>query len=176
MHSLPRQQEKMESKEEKNENETDSTSKSKSKTYSLDSNKVCVFIGKQILIRSGKDGKMNKQEFIMEWQNTVPDNLRANCKLEILTGHALIGNDSRNEAFVELFEETELSSDPKKRFEELFKKKREWKMEEIEPYLKSLGKGGIKVDKLLLKNARTVRKRDKDNKEYRVFAARNYRQ
>ena len=71
-----------------------------------------------------------------------------------------------------IFEEKTLQLEPKQRFQQLFERKDEWTLEQIEPYLLSLLNAGHKADKLLMRHARMVRTKDEAGKETRIYISR----
>lgn len=107
-----------------------------------------------------------------EWHNSLPYGMEPN--MEMLTGHFVGIYDKRAaENIWYIFEESKLSLNPKERFKVLFERKEEWTMDEITPYLKTLIKSGHAADKLLLRNARMIRNKDKDGREIKTYISRN---
>jgi len=137
---------------------------------SLDETKVCIFCAKQVLMQNGN--AMRQSQFEQEWRDTLPYGMPAD--LAMLKGHLIGIYDKRMaENMWSIFQEKELSLAPKQRFKTLFDKKEEWSEQEIEPYLATLIKSGsYTVDKLLLKHARMIRKKDEQGNEIRSYISR----
>ena len=141
--------------------------------WSLDETKVCIFCAKQILLKHNEN-KQKHSKFMEEWlgYDALPYGIIPNE--EMLIGHFIAIHDKRiGENIWYIFDENKLSLNPKERFKKLFERKDEWSMDEITPYLKTLIKCGHSVDKLLLRNARMIRKKDKDGNERRIYISRN---
>ena len=137
--------------------------------WTLDDIKVCIFCAKQLLKQNGD--KMKNSKFMNEWNDSLPYGINADKTM--LKGHLIDIYEKRmHENVWYIFEEKELSLNPKQRFKTLFARKDEWNMEEITPYLATLVKSGHSVDKLLLRNARMVRRKDDDGKEKRIYISR----
>ena len=138
--------------------------------WTLDESKVCIFCAKQILKQN--ENRMKHSQFMQEWNDSLPYGLVPDQAM--LIGHFIDIYEKRmGENVWYLFEEKDLSLDPKQRFKQLFERKDKWTMEEIKPYLATLVKSGHSVDKLLLRNTRMVRSKDSEGNEKRTYISRN---
>ncbi|KAH7472190.1 Sister chromatid cohesion protein DCC1 [Phytophthora ramorum] len=111
------------------------------------------------------DAGWELEQFMDKWKLRVPDSVTVN--LEMLSGLVLVkpqkaGKPTR----IVYFAENELSPEPKKRFEQLFKMQEKWTIKQLEPYIKSLVVPGTTQASLLLKNTRSSRQGNSSEKLY----------
>lgn len=118
--------------------------------YNLNEDKVCRFFAEQILKHS--KGKFNYQDFTNTWQQTVPPTMKTmDYQLE---GMALIDKNSQLET-ISYFSIDDLPEDVGDRFDELFKTKEKWTLQEISPYIRDLTTDKVDVGGLLTRYARS---------------------
>lgn len=118
--------------------------------YYLNEDKVCRFFAEQILKHSR--GKFNYQDFTNTWQQTVPSTMKTmDYQLE---GMAIIDKSSQLET-ISYFSVEDLPEDVGDRFDELFRTKEKWSLEEISPYIRDLTTEKLDVGGLLTKYARS---------------------
>ncbi|ETO17847.1 hypothetical protein RFI_19463, partial [Reticulomyxa filosa] len=144
-------------------------------TYlALDMNKVCLFVAKKLLATAAPNRRMEKEQFLSEWQASVP--YQMHCDLSMLQGYVIL-QETAKDMFWQWFDAKELSSDPKQRFEQLFQKKDKWTKQELIPYLQLLLHTGESVDKLLLKYTKMTQEKVKDmqNEKITYYTSRNIR-
>ncbi|GMF28112.1 unnamed protein product [Phytophthora fragariaefolia] len=81
------------------------------------------------------DAGWDLQQFMDKWKLRVPDSVTVS--LEMLSGLVLVKPQAAGKpARIVYFPEEELSPEPKKRFEQLFKMQEKWTIKQLEPYIK----------------------------------------
>ncbi|KAG7735392.1 hypothetical protein KL932_004599 [Ogataea haglerorum] len=105
-----------------------------------------------VLLLKTNAEKMKEDDFALNLKLTMPFNYHPDIKLEYLDGNFITEN-----GFIRYFAESDLSENPIERISELFKLKKEWKLEEIEPFVARINTKKIKTDKFLLKYAKVRR-------------------
>ncbi|XP_063402344.1 sister chromatid cohesion protein DCC1-like isoform X1 [Mytilus trossulus] len=118
--------------------------------YYLNEDKVCRFFAEQILKHSR--GKFNYEDFSNTWQQTVPSGMQTMDQQ--LQGMALIDRSSQLET-ITYYSVDDLPEDVAERFDELFRTKEKWSLEEISPYIRDLTTEKLDVGGLLTKYARS---------------------
>ncbi|XP_076629058.1 sister chromatid cohesion protein DCC1 isoform X1 [Colletes latitarsis] len=118
--------------------------------YRYSEEKCCKSLAKVLLVASPVT---EYKQFMESWQIGTPEKMVP--KEEYLSGIALVtwnGSTLRKE--VVSFSETDLSNNINERFNELFKAKDKWTVQEITPYIVNLSTTKINVNTLLTKYAR----------------------
>ncbi|KAG7834723.1 hypothetical protein KL919_002415 [Ogataea angusta] len=105
-----------------------------------------------VLLLKNSTQNMKEEDFALNLKLTMPFNYHPNIKLEYLGGNFITEN-----GFIRYFAESDLSENPVERISELFKLKKEWKLEEIEPFVVRINTKKIKTDKFLIKYAKVRR-------------------
>ncbi|XP_053980276.1 sister chromatid cohesion protein DCC1 isoform X1 [Hylaeus volcanicus] len=132
---------------------TEATSKSKEDAtpfYRFNEEKCCKSLAKILLAASPVT---EYKQFMESWKIGTPDKMQP--KEEYLSGIALITwNSSTLEKEVTSFSEADLPKNINERFNELFKAKNKWTVQEITPYIINLSTTKMNVNALLTKYAR----------------------
>uniref|UniRef100_M4B2Z3 Sister chromatid cohesion protein DCC1 n=1 Tax=Hyaloperonospora arabidopsidis (strain Emoy2) TaxID=559515 RepID=M4B2Z3_HYAAE len=103
--------------------------------------------------------------FMEKWKLRVPDSVSVN--LEMLSGLVLVQPQATGKPTrIVYFPEQELSPEPKKRFEQLFKMQEKWTIKQLEPFIKSLVTPSATQASLLLKHTRSSRHSGSTEKLY----------
>ncbi|XP_071965830.1 sister chromatid cohesion protein DCC1-like [Antedon mediterranea] len=124
------------------------TDSAESFVYAINEDKVCQHYAEELLRNAGK---FNLEEFLAAWQQCVPEGMKTDPGQ--LKGIALIDRTSFPEVIYR-YHVDDLPEDEKERFNELFKTKEKWTLEEIKPYIEGLSSEKVSIGALLQKNAR----------------------
>ncbi|KAL4236383.1 Sister chromatid cohesion protein DCC1 [Mactra antiquata] len=116
--------------------------------YKLNEDKICRFYAEQILKHAKK---FNLKQFMSTWEKSVPEGMKTN--LFQLEGLALVEKDCSPEVISYLTVES-LPEDISDRFNELFRIKEKWRLDEITPYIRDLQTDKMDVTAMLTKFAR----------------------
>jgi len=120
--------------------------------WSLDSKKLAIFKAVQLLIEK----EWSLQIFLTKWRDCIPDEWEIEPNLIMLKGNALVTQDNNNEAKILYYPLSALPLEPQLRIKELFKKQKQWKLDDITPYLLDLATANLSVEQFLLKYARVT--------------------
>ncbi|KAG7927608.1 hypothetical protein KL925_001966 [Ogataea polymorpha] len=126
--------------------------------YTKDSDGQLAFLNEKvvrlygILLLKNNTHEMKEDDFALNLKLTMPFNYHPDIKLEYLKGNFITEN-----GFIRYFAESDLSQNPVERISELFKLKKEWKLEDIEPFVARINTKKIKTDKFLIKYAKVRR-------------------
>lgn len=93
-------------------------------------------------------------EFMYLWKDSIP--FECNLEADLLEGFMI-----QVDEIVQYFPLHTLPSDPKLRFQIMFKAKRQWPYKELSLYLKDIVKPGQSEDSLLYKFTKSITDKDK---------------
>ncbi|CAG8483060.1 6525_t:CDS:2 [Ambispora leptoticha] len=100
----------------------------------LSKDKICSFIGLHLLRTEGKAWIYS--DFIANWVIKIPDQWESILSFDLLKGNAIKEYNQQKECeYIELFAASDLSTDPEKRFRELFTFRSRWTLDDIRPFL-----------------------------------------
>jgi len=123
--------------------------------WQLDLKKLSIFRAKELLLcgESGRDWRLS--DFTTAWQDSVPDGAPTN--MELLQGLAVVVQQGK-ESMMRYLSATELCSvsDPKERFQHIFKVQPQWSMTDLSPYLVDLAPNLSGIQSMVLKHARAI--------------------
>lgn len=139
--------------------------------YSIDLNKVAIFLGHHLLNKQSEP--WDELSFLAEWHKLVPgvgDTSRPNTNILLHAGVALrtsklitsnAGDGGDNEVVerdhLVYFPEGKLPMEPEERFRKIFRKRERWSKEDLEPYVTKLAKElGTTVAEILMKHTCNV--------------------
>ncbi|KAJ1555252.1 hypothetical protein HK096_005855 [Nowakowskiella sp. JEL0078] len=135
----------------------------------LSESKVCKFLGKQLLLEH-KSG-IELEKFISLWQTLVPDTFSVN--LDELKGFAITEKSTSFGSDLTIIKHIpcELSSDPRKRLEQLFSIKNQWLGIHLLPFLSDFLEGTDsemkkKLNAILMKYCRRIKGTTADEDEF----------
>lgn len=113
---------------------------------SLNIERLASHLGKQLL---QSRTSFDVESFQQEWKDLIP--FDCTLTLTLLTGFYVIENDQ-----IAFFSMETLSHDPLTRMNQIFSKKKQWRLVEIAPYLKGILKQAQTEESLLLKFTRSI--------------------
>ncbi|XP_034478107.1 sister chromatid cohesion protein DCC1 [Drosophila innubila] len=97
--------------------------------------------------------RFRNEEFMNTWQEALPEGM--SCKLEYLRGLGILDREGAQPCIRSLAEE-QLPSNINDRMRALFKTKRKWTLDEMEPYIDCFTTPTLSVSTLLAKHARSL--------------------
>ncbi|XP_034102388.1 sister chromatid cohesion protein DCC1 [Drosophila albomicans] len=97
--------------------------------------------------------RFRNEEFMNTWQEALPEGMC--CKLEYLRGLGILDKEGAQPCIRSLAEE-QLPSNINDRMRALFKTKRKWTLDEMEPYIDCFTTPTLSVSTLLAKHARSL--------------------
>ncbi|ODV86378.1 hypothetical protein CANARDRAFT_134562 [[Candida] arabinofermentans NRRL YB-2248] len=98
-------------------------------------------------------GSVPIDDFLINLKSRLPFGYNPDIKLDYLKGNYIVENVGVKQQ-IRYLDESDLSLDVIKRFKELFGMKREWKVEEIEPFVNRFNTKNTKCEKFLIKYAK----------------------
>ncbi|KAI8923472.1 sister chromatid cohesion protein Dcc1 [Entophlyctis helioformis] len=120
--------------------------------FKISFGKVARLYGEQVLAALPSAGS-DLVEFLRSWRAQTPASI--DIHLDQIKGLYLIEGNSAAAQTIKYFPKSVLPSDPKTRFEDLFKIRQKWAREDIVPYIEDLASSDKDRDLLFLKYART---------------------
>ncbi|EDW02128.1 sister chromatid cohesion protein DCC1 [Drosophila grimshawi] len=97
--------------------------------------------------------RFRSEEFMSTWQEALPEGM--SCKLEYLHGLGILDKEGAQPCIRSLAEE-QLPPNINDRMRALFKTKRKWTLDEMEPYIDCFTTPTLSVSQLLAKHARSL--------------------
>lgn len=129
--------------------------------YSIIHNKIIKFLTMTIL---NKEKKILLDDLLIQIRLNLPSNYLPNFEInEILNGFSYTNKIDNNKLEINYLHLNQLSiyKTPQERFNQLFKLKSQWNLEEIQPYISPLNTKGLKIDKFALKYCRVKKAKNK---------------
>ncbi|SPP72933.1 sister chromatid cohesion protein DCC1 [Drosophila guanche] len=97
--------------------------------------------------------RFRNEEFMRSWQEAMPEGM--SCEMKYLRGLGICDAEGAQPCIRSLAEER-LPTNLNDRMREMFKTKRKWTLEEMEPYIECFTTPTLSVSTLLAKNARSL--------------------
>lgn len=116
----------------------------------IDTNKAAIWIGRYLL--SNLAGEVTAYDFLKQWQQKTP--VHSQLDITKLQGHYF----EPRKGLIRPLSIDKLSGDPRVRFQQLFRLKGEWELDEISPFIRDLMDPKGKLENWVLKYARRVKK------------------
>ncbi|GMM29742.1 hypothetical protein DAMA08_024870 [Martiniozyma asiatica (nom. inval.)] len=97
-------------------------------------------------------GRIKRDELMIQTKMNLPADYTPDVDiLNVLSDVCYLEDQDGDEPWVNYLDQSFLSEDPATRFKELFKRKKEWELKEIEPFVKSVNVRALKLEKFCLK-------------------------
>lgn len=117
--------------------------------FSIDSRKVSKWYGIHALQSYARDA-LSSEEFMIRWKSVIPGFFNCSIELSLLVGFFYRPLNGK----VQYLHKQNLPSDPKERFNQLFRLQSTWEIAEIEPFISDLNTKNVKLESFIMKYAK----------------------